>query len=219
MRRARVFGVVLLLPLLLGLRAPVLHSPHDQIVAWAISPDFATDHTLYLALPRFNLLLRSTDAGGSFRPVNAGLDTAYVKHLAISPEFKRDRTLFCVEIGGLYVTRDAGERWERATVPPQMKNPTLAIFSPRWVGDETVVVATARDGLWATRDAGSSWERIPLPVNDPVTSMHWSPDGNLLALAGNTVLHSADDAGSFQVLSSPPGTAQTVLAADAYGFD
>lgn len=217
-RLLRTLGVVLLLPLLLGLRAPVLHSPHDVIVAWAISPDFARDHTLFLALPRFNLLLRSDDAGGSFRTVNAGLDTAYVQHLAISPDFAHDRTLYCVEIGGLFVTHDAGERWERVDVPPGLVSPTSAIFSPRWAGDRTLVVATARKGLWVLRD-GTTWSRIPLPVGAAVTSMHWAPDGNLLALAGNTVLHSADDAGSFEVLTSPPGELQTVLAANAYGFD
>jgi photosystem II stability/assembly factor-like uncharacterized protein len=213
----------LLLPLMLGLRpaAPkALHSPHDVIAAWAISPDYASDHTLFLALPRFNLVLRSDDAGGSFRTVNAGLDTAYVQHIAISPDFRRDRTLYCIEIGGLFVTHDAGDRWERVSLPPELKNPTAVIFSPRWIGDQTLLVSTVRSGLWASRDADATWERVPLPVNQPVTAMHWSPDGNLLALAGQrTVLHSADDAGRFVVLPPPPGELQSVLAADAYGFD
>lgn len=225
-RRLRSLTALALLPLLIGSRVPLpepavlLHSPHDVIGAWAISPDFPADHTLYLALPRFNLLLRSDDAGGSFRTVNAGLDTAYVQHLAISPEFKRDRTLYCVEIGGLFVTHDAGERWERVSLPAGLKNPMQVIFSPRWVGDQTLVVSTARSGLWATRDAGASWERIPLPVTTPVTAMHWSPDGNMLVLAGRrAVLHSADDAGTFKLIDPPAGELQTVLAADAYGFD
>src|SRR5262245_14945616 len=92
-------------------RAFFWHSPHDVVDAWAISPDFARDRTLFLALSRFNVLLRSRDAGQSFEVINAGLQTGNVQYIAVSPGFAQDRTLYCAEMTRLYVSHDAGEHW------------------------------------------------------------------------------------------------------------
>src|SRR4029450_11970376 len=66
------------------------HSPHDVIDAWGISPDFAPDRPLFVALSRFDVLLRSRDAGESYEVINAGLETGNVQFIAVSPGFAQD---------------------------------------------------------------------------------------------------------------------------------
>ena len=104
----RLAATLLLAAAALAPRAAA-HTPHDVIEAWAMSPAFPADHTLFVAMPRFNLLLRSTDAGETWTSCVKGLESAYVFAMAISPDFAKDRTLWCVEVAGLFVSRDAGE--------------------------------------------------------------------------------------------------------------
>ncbi len=162
-RRARlpaVARIALLLLAALALSVPraAAHSPHDVIEAWAISPAFPQDRTLFVALPRFNLVLRSTDAGESWQSVNEGLDTAYVTQLVVSPNFASDRTLWCVEISGLFTSQDAGESWERVEVPEGLREIVGFAVSPACVAAVPfLAAATRRSGIWFSRDWGNTW--------------------------------------------------------------
>jgi photosystem II stability/assembly factor-like uncharacterized protein len=158
---ARVAPACLLALLIAVSAAPaVLHSPHDVIGATAISPDFASDRTLYVGLPRFNLLLRSADAGESWEAVNTGLDSAYVLSLAVSPDFAADDSVWCVEIHGLFASTDRGEHWQPVDVPAGMREITAVHASPDYARDRTLVAVTRRGGVWLGRERGTAWTRV-----------------------------------------------------------
>src|SRR5262249_30597911 len=116
-------------------RALFWHSPHDVIDAWAISPDFAHDRTLFVSLGRFNVLLRSRDAAQSFEVVNAGLQTGDVRCVSISPDYARDRTLYCAEATRAYVTHDAGDHWADVALPPEVRVVRSLALSPDFAHD------------------------------------------------------------------------------------
>lgn len=223
---SRSLAPLLLLALLL-LPAPpaAAHSPHDVVEAWGISPDYPRDRTLFVSLPRFNLLLRSRDGGASFDVVNSGLDTAYVPVLAVSPDFARDRTLYCAEVTRAFVSRDAGDHWERLPLPAGARDVRDLALSPAFADDGTLALGTGRDGLWISRDRGATWAAAALP--DPgapganraaVTDLCFSPrfgaDRTLWALAGGaTLLRSTDGGASFSARPAPPGVVLQALAA------
>ncbi len=203
----------------------LFHSPHDAIEAWAISPDFARDRTLFVSLPRFNLVLRTRDAGASFEVVNAGLDTAYVLGLAVSPDFAHDRTLFCAEIAHVFVSHDAGDQWEALPLPEQVRNVRGLAVSPDYAADGTLAAYTASDGLWLSRDRGATWTRLALPgeaaapsIEGFVFSSEFSRDRRAWVLSGGTrLLASTDGAASFAVVAAPPGGGLQTLVADIPG--
>ncbi|GJM22052.1 MAG: hypothetical protein DHS20C15_19670 [Planctomycetota bacterium] len=93
------------------------HAPHDPIHALAVSPDFAHDRTLFVAVGGFSAFLRSTDAGESFHAAHHGLRLTYVNSIALSRDFAVDRTLWVSNGRELAVSRDAGESWSDVNLP------------------------------------------------------------------------------------------------------
>ncbi len=201
----------LLLALLLSM--PALHSPHDVIEAAVISPDFARDRTLFVSVSRFNLLLRSTDAGESFVPVHAGLDTSFVLALAISPDFAVDRTLWCFEINGLYKSTDAGERWERLATPDALREISALAVLRGGPQHGTLLAGTRRHGLWASADGGTHWRRTALADGAPVLALDAAHGEQLLALTGAGLWVSGDAGDAFRQIALPEGLAAQHLTA------
>ncbi len=204
-----------------------MHSPHDVIDGWAISPDFERDRTLILFMSRFSLLLRSRDAGSSFEAIGAGLDSSLVTCLAISPDFARDSTLWCVEARGLFTSRDAGDFWVRIPTPPGLRQAVTLAASPDFARDGTLLAGTLIDGLWISRDRGASWEQLPLPAPDraggapPVSPLALSPDyahdGTIVArFGGNRLVLSADGGRTFERIGGPPAPVQALIVGEAF---
>ncbi len=227
--RCRLLLTALLLaPAASGL---LLHSPHDVVDAFAISPGFAQDRTLFVSLGRFNLLLRSRDAGRSFEVINAGLQTGYVLALAISPDFAADRTLYCAEAAHVFVSRDGGERWQNVPLPPGMRGVQSFELSPDFARDGTLLAGTAHDGLWLSRDRGATWAAAAVEpaaaagpgslagsVQDVRFSRDFGRDRRVWALIdGHRLVASSDGGASFEDVAPPPGGGVQALAVDGAG--
>ncbi|HEX5010925.1 MAG TPA: hypothetical protein VFY71_11040 [Planctomycetota bacterium] len=235
LRRMRPWRTCTLLLTALLLAAPARawfwHSPHDAVDAWAISPDFARDRTLFLSLSRFSVLLRSRDAGQSYEVMNAGLETGSVRFIAVSPGFAQDRTLYCAEMTRLYVSHDAGEHWENLPLPPGLRVVRALALSPDFVKDGLLALGSARDGVWFSHDRGATWTPAALPAaTEPVSGsiagsvqdIHFSPgfsaDQTLWAvLEGRRLVASTDGGATFSQLPSPAVGGLEVVQADAGG--
>lgn len=201
--------LTVLAALLFGSRAaPALwHSPHDVINACALSPDFETDRTLFVGAGRFKVLLRSTDGGRSFEPVNAGLSTGQVRRIAISPGFGRDRTLFCAETDELFRSTDAGDEWTLLDTPEGLRG-----FNSLVITDAGTLLANGgQGGLWRSEDLGDSWSPVEAPG---LRRLRGSTDGARLAALTREggLLISEDDGRSFrEVPVGPARHAATLL--------
>jgi photosystem II stability/assembly factor-like uncharacterized protein len=143
-------------------------APRERILfptVIAISPDFASDSTIYLGT-RYRGVFRSVDGGVNWSPIwkaNGGRITS----LVISPDFSCDRTLYAGVLGqGIYKTVDGGDTWrpsadyittfaERDQVTPGFR---LAI-SPNYKKDKIVFAGTG-EGLYKTIDGGKSWQKL-----------------------------------------------------------
>ncbi len=128
----------------------------------AVSPNFASDRTIYLVtLP--GKILKSTDGGKKFTLAGQiGAQAAFIPSLVISPNFGSDQTLYMGNFaGGVYKSVDAGATWQPINngLIAQDDYAKLAI-SPNYQADRTVFAGTGK-GLFMTEDGGTSWRKLP----------------------------------------------------------
>jgi len=186
--------------------------PARPVCAFAISPDFARDNTLFAALMSYGRgggLYRSTDGGRSWAPAMRGLTDTEICTLAISPTFGRDRTLFGASYTrGLFRSTDGGNSWtslaDRYATDSGPEVNDIAL-SPTYADDQLLIIA--RDTLWRSQDGGETWQDTHVPGG----RLAFSPDfaRDRLILSGAT--WRSTDGG----LTWTPSAAG--LAATAYG--
>jgi photosystem II stability/assembly factor-like uncharacterized protein len=122
----------------------------------AISPDYAHDSTIFASAAAATSpgdVYVSTDGGVTWSPMGTKKP---VTHLAISPAFSSDATLFAGTARGLYVTRDAGKKWDLvqdADYGATSNIEALAV-SPSFDNDGTVLVSVSGKGLFKSVDGG-----------------------------------------------------------------
>jgi len=130
----------------------------------ALSPDFATDQTLFVGALDGNLH-RSDDGGLTWQTLGGGLPpgTVWVKALAISPQFARDDMLFAGLDQGICKSTDRGRSWQAVnTGLPYRPDGGLAevlalAISPDYATDQTLFAALFEHGVYKSTDGGSSW--------------------------------------------------------------
>lgn len=125
--------------------------------ALAISPDFATDKTFFVATP--NGIFRTLDDGESWQEASFGLLDLDVICLAIAPDFAHSQTLWCgTALGGLFRTRNAGRAWrESGTGLPDCAVQSISL-SPNFATDQTLFAGMEAGGVYRSQDGGRSWE-------------------------------------------------------------
>lgn len=102
----------------------------------ALSPSFAADGTAFLAVSLFpGQVLRSSDFGLTWQALPDPVELEPVLHLAVSPNYAADHTLFAAGFGPLNRSTDGGTTWQRLGAPGP--NYSLAI-SPHYAADHTV---------------------------------------------------------------------------------
>lgn len=150
----------------------------------AISPDFSSDHTLFVSTRKAGLF-QSTDGGNTVQAVNTSQLELW--DLKISPGFKNDKTLFTsVRERGIFISRDAGMSWEPANQGIDVihqwqetfessehektelgRSPYYHItisLSPFFTEDQTLF-ATVGSSLYKSIDGGMSWKNMSKDFN------------------------------------------------------
>ena len=155
----------------------------------ALSPAFDSDSTVFgtngsSVLTGGDEVFRSTDGGESWQAVSEGLPLRARWHLALSPAFERDNTLFVAadetfafDSPGVFRSTDRGETWQ-----PVLTNRGILSFavSPAFETDATLFAGANNDtradevcdawggGVFRSTDGGANWERFLLPP-PPIT--------------------------------------------------
>jgi photosystem II stability/assembly factor-like uncharacterized protein len=126
-----------------------------NVMSLAISPAFQEDETIFTGTETG--IFRSTNGGRAWREVDLPFGYEAVLSLAISTGFATDGTLYAGTEGqGLWVTRDAGETWQRLG-ESQIEDPVNSVqISGR---DVFAFTSTA---VWHSTDGGETWtDRMP----------------------------------------------------------
>ena len=152
---AGVLGTLLSLVLPLVASA---HTPHDTIIDVEMSPDFATDRTVY-AISR-SYLLKSTDAGTSWTRLVRGITGPFrLSSIAVSTQ-DADTLYLSSQGGGVLRSEDGGESWTRRS--SGLTSPYLAFVEVSPHSDDTVLAANPEENgkLWRTDDGGGTWAAV-----------------------------------------------------------
>jgi len=200
--------------------------------ALAVAPDDAG--TVYVGCD-VGGVYRSSDHGGAWQPVNAGLGNRYVQAIAVDPS--DPRIVYVGTRGGVYKSLDRGEHWQlkRSGWPPME---TWAITAPV----ATVAIDPARSphilagvgyprtgempdgrrgGIYESDDAAETWRFIEAPAKltqAQVYSIVFAPDTPRTVLAAtNAGVFRSRDGGTMWEESSSGLRAHPALelAADA----
>ena len=139
-------------------------TPHGSgfptVIRLAISPNFASDHTLYVL--GGSETYRSTDGGATFTTVGGWFASHTVTYLVFSNDFASDHTLFALATGaGIYKSIDGGTAWNPAGLLGDMS--TLAI-SPNYATDHTLAVSASDGQLYMSIDGGVTFPTRPLTL-------------------------------------------------------
>lgn len=112
----------------------------------------------------------SVDA--AWQPLPEGPVAPNVQHLAVSPAFATDRTIFAAtSCKGLFKSTDSGITWRH--VGAQISQPCALTVevSPAFARDRTVFAGFSYGGLWRSTDAGETWSASYLPQALSPTSL------------------------------------------------
>lgn len=118
-------------------------------------------------------VLKSTDGGASWTPINQGLGNLYIGSLAMNPA-NPDVLLAAAgnhafrEGGGIYLTEDGGETWSFR----DGYHITAVEFAP---SDPNIAYATGEGPFYRSEDGGRTWDIVERP--DMPGSGAWGPQG------------------------------------------
>lgn len=212
------------------------HEDGDSTALWSgtnkimntfvMSPNFDQDDTLFASV-RGKGVIRSDDGGESWQEINTGLpfvnrwassvgatDFRRDVHLAISPGFKSDSTLFGGSPAGdgLYISTDRGNAWQRLSIA-DTDSPELLLaiaISPEFEQDQTLIVSIKGQGLYRSTDGGENFEQVGPGLNADNASIEWldfSPDfgdDRTVVAASDETLYLSEDGGESWVPVSRP---------------
>ena len=140
------------------------------IQAIAISPNYATDRTVWIGTERQGIW-QTVNGGVSFAPIKKGIGDRSVMSLAISPDYKTDSTILASTWHeGVFRSQDGGKSWQKQSrglkKHPQAdtaiyKNPHFSdlSISPTYSQDGTLFLA-GFDGVFKSTNGGRSWRDI-----------------------------------------------------------
>jgi len=189
-----------------------------------MSPSFNSDNILFSSIRGIGLM-RSDDGGFKWQAINDGL--AFVRkwnqapdgadfrrdiHLALSPDFQRDRTLYAGSPAGdgLYVSRDRGDSWARLPQDGGTHNAIIALaISPDFERDRMLVISVKGRGLFRSKDAGQTFQSIGsalLDNNFPIELLAFSSsdaEAMLVAASDEQLFTSTDNGDSWELIQRP----------------
>jgi|GEM_PF-1545447 len=195
-----------------------------SVAALAISPAYATDHTVFAGI-RGEGLYHSADGGISWAPTGAG-PWAFVD-LALSPTFPTDQTLFALagmSPAGYHVYRslDAGANWEDVAAVAAGR---ALIPSPDFAHDQTVYLLTgATIPTYVSTDGGATFDTAggwfaTRDVSALAFSPNFATDRTLFAAVNDDALYRSPDGGTTWNATGLAGDVEAVAVSPDFAAD
>ena len=127
-------------------------------VRQVVAPLLAIDNFVWIGTATGGVL-RSTNGGASFTPVNQGLPNLAINALAPSPLIHQDGLVLAATNDGIARSVDRGVSWAPVAGLPAGRVGGL-VMSPRFQQDDTVYAVLDAAGLYQSNDSGVSWSAV-----------------------------------------------------------
>lgn len=172
------------------------HAPHDVVDLVVVSPDFASDQTVFahFLLTNHKVLARSQDGGRSWTEYASPVVGQGIRALAVSPAYDQDGIVFAATLnGGIWRSTDRGLTWVKKSDGIDTEITYDVALSPDFASDQTLLAATEY-GLFRSADQGESWEKMTTGLLDiRIGVVGFAPDvANRVYCGGNTMHLSLD---------------------------
>ena len=170
----------------------------------AVSPNFASDQTLFAAT--WGGVFKSTNGGTSWSAVNSGLTGTTVNSVAVSPNFATDHTLFAGTWGGVFISTNGGTSWSAVNSGLTNTDINSVALSPNFASDQTLFAGTL-GGVFKTTNGGTSWSAVnsgltSTAVKSVALSPNFASDQTLFAGTFGGVFLSTNAGGSWSAVNS-----------------
>jgi photosystem II stability/assembly factor-like uncharacterized protein len=175
----------------------ILRTPSPLVSALAISPNFATDRTLFAGTMEDGVF-RSSDQGTEWVFWNFGLYDPNILCLVVSPDYQTDKVLFAGTENAIFRSQNSAHSWKETDFPID-RGPILSLaISPDFTRDGTLFAGTDGYGLFCSKDRGKTWQHVPgLDVTGSINALLISPEypgkAEILVLAEEQLFISRDD--------------------------
>ena len=188
----------------------------------AISPDLLFDKTLYASVKGSKGVYKTVNGGETWQPASNGL--AFIKEgidLAISPDYKLDKTVFAGTLGGLYKTINAGKNWKKLVVANIKDGKIEAVaISPSYHTDKTIIISIRGKGLFKSVNGGESFtevgkdlleqnyllsnmDKFPAPSVPIKFSPLYAIDNTIYGSSGEEFFKSTDGGNTWKIIKRP----------------
>lgn len=198
--------------------------PGDIPMALALSPDYATDHTL-VAVTYVGEAHMSQDGGNSWSPMAKGLELPFFtdtfdpiernddprrfQSLAFSPNYGQDNTLFATILNNGVLRYSQGKGWQLQRFKDWER--ALAVApSPSYTQDKTVFVGTQEGSVYRSQNSGKTFKKISdlgrhVGNESPfmVVSPDYSWDKTVFMTGAEGVYRTMDAGRTWQTMTSP----------------
>ena len=145
-----------------GASFSVMSEVGHKIRSLVISPNFASDHTLYAS--GTGGVDKTVDDGKTWQSTTNNTPLLERKgiEIAISPNYKVDQTIIAGTRKGLFKTEDGGESWLKlaGTAYGGSGDIQAIAISPNYQRDKTFIITVRGVGLFKTLDAGETFTAI-----------------------------------------------------------
>lgn len=114
----------------------------------AVSPNFASDNTIYIATDGYGVLV-TRDSGVTWGTANLNLTDLHVQSLALTPDFSTSHTLFAATAGGgIFRSTSVGEKWVPYNNELSNQDVATVSVSPDYAAHRQVLAGSNGSGIF-----------------------------------------------------------------------
>ena len=202
-------------------------------VDMAMSPNFATDCTLYVATQSTGIH-KTTDCGATWNEVNQGLTESRFMIVKIPPDAANANRVYALaETGALFITQDGGANWSLVSTVLQGIDRRNLALSANFNVDQTLYASAENwswqelgdgPGVFKSTDGGVTWARVDNGMSDKriwkvLASPSAASAGTLFALGYDVIYKSTDGGANWSSLASPDSNLTDLALSPNFGSD